>query len=135
MLKENTWYLSAEGLAKQKTRTIYYNDKFRKKIDAQADKEGKFAWSGKWPATKSNAVAGIMIRESNDGQYVAGIAWEDFISAQGHNPWACMHLSIRVGPLKKGESKTLRGKIYLVAESKEDCLKRFQKDFGVLPKE
>jgi len=130
MVNENTWYLSAKGLAKHVKRTIYYNREFREGIDAQA-KDGKFEWSGKWPATKSNAVVGIMIRESNDGKYVAGIAWEDFISAQGHNPWACMHLSIRVGPLKMGETKTIRGKIYLVAESKEDCLKRFRKDFGV----
>jgi hypothetical protein len=70
-----------------------------------------------------------MIRESTDGEYVTGIAWEDFISVQGHNPWCCMHLSIRVGALKKGESKTIRGRIYLFKGNKDECMELFKKDF------
>jgi hypothetical protein len=41
-----------------------------------------------------------------------------------------MHLSIRVGPLKQGQTKTIRGRIYLLKGSKEDCLRRFTKDFS-----
>jgi hypothetical protein len=40
-----------------------------------------------------------------------------------------MHLSVRVGPLKQGQSRTIRGRIYLIKGSKEDCLRRFEKDF------
>jgi hypothetical protein len=70
-----------------------------------------------------------VLRESIDGNWVTGIAWENYLSAQGHNPRKCMHLSLRVGPLKVGESKTLRGKIYLFKGSKEDCVGHYKKDF------
>ena len=83
----------------------------------------------KWPTSKRDAHAGLLIRESDDKSRVMGIAWESFISAQGHNPWNCMHLSVGVGPLKKGDTKTIRGKIYLFKGSREDCLKKFREDF------
>ena len=70
-----------------------------------------------------------MVRESEDGQWVTGIGWEDCLSSQGYNPLRCMHLSVRLGPLDPGETKHVRGKIYLFKGSKEDCLKRFQEDF------
>jgi len=41
-----------------------------------------------------------------------------------------MHLSVKVGPLKRGETSEIRGKMYLFQGSKEDCLKRFQNDFA-----
>ena len=62
---------------------------------------------------------------------VAGIAWKDFLSAQGHNPRKCMHLSVRVGPLARGESKTVRGRVYLFPGTARDCLAHFEEDFGV----
>jgi hypothetical protein len=91
--------------------------------------DGKFVFDEKWPTSARNAYAGIIIRESIDKRYVMGIAWESFLSSQGHNPWHCMHLSIKVGPLEQGKKKTIRGKIYLIEGSKEDCLKEFAKDF------
>ena len=48
----------------------------------------------------------------------------------GSHEWKCMHLSVRVGPLKQGQTKTIRGRIYLFKRSKEDCLKQFRKDFS-----
>ena len=99
-------------------------------IDANGTLDGRFVFSEKWPTSDRDAYAGLMARESNDKQWVMGIAWESYISAQGHNPWECMHLSIRVGPLKQGQTKTIRGKIYLFKGSKEDCLRRFKKDFS-----
>ena len=92
-------------------------------------KDGKFVFSDKWPTSARDAHAGLLVRESEDKRWTMGIAWESFISAQGHNPWKCMHLSIRVGPLKKGQKKTIRGRIYLLQGSKEDCLKKFKRDF------
>ena len=83
----------------------------------------------KWPMSAENAAAGIIIRESEDNQWVSAIAWEDFLSAQGHNPWSCMHLCVRVGPLAIGESKTIRGRMHLFPGNKEDCLARFRKEF------
>jgi hypothetical protein len=41
-----------------------------------------------------------------------------------------MHLSIRIGPLRPGESKTIRGKIYLFEGDKDKLLQRYRGDFG-----
>ncbi len=96
------------------------------------EKEGEdedFVFSFKWPTSERNAHAGLLIRESEANNMVMGIAWEAYISAQGNNPWHCMHLSVRVGPLKQGETKTIRGKIYLFDGTKEDCLNKYRRDF------
>lgn len=82
------------------------------------------------PTSKRDAHAGLMARECSDGNYVMGIGWESFLSAQGYNPWSCMHLSIRVGPLARGVKKVIKGKMYLFEGNKEDCLKEFEKDFS-----
>ena len=97
-------------------------------------KDGNFVFASKkynykWPVSERNAQAGLMIRESKIDNMVMGIAWNSYISVQGHNPWHCMHLSVRVGPLKQGETKTIHGKIYLFEGEKEDCLKKYKKDF------
>jgi hypothetical protein len=69
-----------------------------------------------------------VLRESAGGGWVTGVAWEDYLSAQGHNPRRCMHLSVRVGPLSRGERKSIRGKIYLFCGDREDCLARYRRD-------
>lgn len=121
----NTWYVGKDGLAKLDQREIHFNASLREQIDA-ASTDGKHPFSFKWPTSADNAHAGLMIRESTDGQWVTGIAWDSFLSAQGHNPWQCMHLCINVGPLKPGESKTIRGRIYLFQGTKEECFDRGQ---------
>jgi hypothetical protein len=131
---EHTYFLGKDSLALIKgeyPREIHFNHTFREKImDWEKERDdGKFVFSKKWPTSERDAYAGLLLRESEDNTWVMGIAWESFISAQGHNPWKCMHLSIRVGPLKKGETKNIRGKIYLFEGSKEDCLENFRKDF------
>lgn len=89
-----------------------------------------FAFSAKWPPHTDPSTEGIMIRESGDG-WVAGIAWEDHLSAQGHNPWNCMHLSVRVGPLAPGATRKVRGRVYLFSGSRDECLARFRKELQV----
>ncbi|UCG50249.1 MAG: hypothetical protein JSU94_10740 [Phycisphaerales bacterium] len=131
---EHTYFLGADGLdliKGQYPREIHFNHEHRPAIMAwqKERKYGTFVFSEKWPTSSRDAYAGLLVRESEDKKWTMGIAWESFISAQGHNPWKCMHLSIRVGPLKKGQSKVIRGRIYLLKGSKEDCLKRFKKDF------
>ncbi len=128
----NTWFHSADGLqrlAMRAPREIHYNNKLRAKIDAAADGTGRYAWTAKWPESQVDATDGLIIRESTDNQWVTAIAWERFLSAQGHNPWECMHLSIHVGPLAQNEARIVRGKIYLFKGSKEDALTRYQADF------
>ena len=132
---KHTYFLGVDGLDLIKgkyPREIHFNHKYRPAIMAwkKERKDGKFVFSEKWPTSVRDAHAGLLVRESEDKKWTMGIAWESFISAQGHNPWKCMHLSTRVGPLKKGEKKTIRGRIYLLKGTKEDCLKQFRKDFS-----
>ncbi|MFB3827185.1 MAG: hypothetical protein ACE15B_10465 [Bryobacteraceae bacterium] len=126
--RARTFFLSGEALAPLASREIHFNRDLWNLIARQAGPTG-FVFSNKWPASKANAAAGLIVRESVDGKWVTGVAWRDFLSVQAHNPWNCMHASIRVGPLKRNASKTLRGKLYLFRGGRQDCLERFQRDF------
>jgi len=131
----HTYFRAENGLELIKgakfPRELHFNHEYRTAAMAW-DKEradGRFVFDEKWPTSERDAYAGIMIRESRDNRYVMGIAWNAFLSVQGHNPWNCMHLSVRVGPLAKGETNRIRGKLYLLEGSKEDCLAAFESDF------
>lgn len=124
-----TFFPSAGGLAPLNSRAIHFNTLLRPVVDAAA-REGGFAFSNKWPTSKEDASAGLLIRESADGKWVTGIGWQDFLSVQGHNPWNCLHVSVRAGPLRRKDSKTIRGRLYLFKGGKPDCLERFRRDFG-----
>ncbi len=131
----HTYFLGENGLdliAGEAPREIHFNNSQMPSIETwhKEREDGQFIWYHKWPTSKRNAHAGLMVRESEDRTQSMAIAWDSFLTAQGHNPWKCMHLSVRVGPLKPGEKKSIRGKIYLFDGSKEDCLAKFEKDFS-----
>jgi hypothetical protein len=126
--RRNTYYVSAGGLTPLDSRALHFNAALSAAAE-QASEGGRFAWSNKWPTSGENATAGLLIRESEDGRWVTGIAWEDFVAVQGHNPWYCLHNCVRVGPLQPGESRTVRGRLYLFQGTKDDCLASFQRDF------
>ncbi len=136
---DDTYFLGEDGLdliKGQAPRELHFNQKMLPAImDWEKESEdGDFVFAGKkynykWPISERNAKAGLMIRESETNNMVMGIAWDSYISVQGHNPWHCMHLSVRVGPLKQGETKTIRGKLYLFEGTKEDCLNKYRRDF------
>ena len=129
----NTYFQGPHGLqplAIKTPREMHFNRKLRPAVDAEADSSGKYVWADKWPKSDVDAVEGLIIRESTGLRWVAGIAWERFVTVQGHNPWECMHLSVNVGPLKQGETRSIRGKIYLFKGNKEGLLSRYCKDFG-----
>ena len=131
-----TYFHSGKGLmplAISAPREIHFNNKLRAAIDREANDMNRYVWSSKWPKSKIDAVDGLIIRESTKGDWVTGIAWDRFVSAQGHNPWECMHLSVNVGPLKRGETRTVLGRIYLLRGKKEELLKRYQADFRRKP--
>lgn len=127
-VNEQTYFVSAQGLMLQEKREIHFNAKLRDQINQEAE-DGKFVFSPKWPTSEHDATGGVLLRESTDKTWITGIAWDRFLTAQAHNPWHCMHLSVRVGPLKPGESREIRGKIYLFRGTKEDLLQRYQADF------
>lgn len=113
-------------------REIHFNHECRSSVMSweKENEDGSFVFDHKWPTSERDSYAGIMIRESTDGRYVMGIGWASYLSAQGHNPWNCMHLSIKVGPLAKGKTRTIPGKMYLFEGTKEDCLQAFERDFS-----
>jgi hypothetical protein len=126
---ERTWFLGREGLEKLVKREIHLNRRFREQIDAQAT-QGEFVFSHKWPTSSRDAGGGLLLRESADNEWVAGIAWACYVSLQGHNPWRCMHQSIRVGPLEPGQTQRIRGRIYLFRGTRNDCLSKYRTEFG-----
>jgi hypothetical protein len=55
-------------------------------------------------------------------------AWEPYQELfQGVN--VCLHSDFRIGGLKPGETKKVRGKIYFVPADVEALVKRYEKDF------
>jgi hypothetical protein len=126
---ERTWFLGVQGLDPLRGRGIHFNEKLRKVVDARSE-NGRHAWSEKWPTAEPDATGGVILRTSEDGRWVAGIAWEHFLSVQAHNPMRCMHLCVRLGPLRRGESRTIRGRIYLLEGTKEDVLQRYREEFS-----
>ena len=131
--RNKTFFLSAAGLTPLTSRAIHFNRRYRAAVDRAAG-AGPFLFSSKWPTSDVNATAGVLVRESEDGRWVTGVAWEDCLSVQGHNPWSCLHACIRTGALKPAESRTIRGRLYLFQGKKEDVVAQFAKDFADLPR-
>jgi hypothetical protein len=128
-LNTDTFFLAAGGLERLEHREIHFNHTLRDEVDARALSR-PLVFSSKWPLSESDATGGLLIRESTDRRWVTAIVWEDFLSAQGHNPWDCMHLGVRVGPLAAGGSKRIRGRIYLLPGDRDEILERVRRDFS-----
>ena len=70
---------------------------------------------------------------SADEKQILAVAWEPYQEIfQG--VIACMHNDFRIGGLKPGETKTIRGKLYIVPADVEKLVARFEKDFPEQPK-
>jgi hypothetical protein len=126
---KRTFFLSRNGLSPLASRDIHFNDRLTAPL-RHATGADEFVFSKKWPTSKTSAKAGLIIREAANSKWVTGIAWEDYLSVQAHNPWNCMHVAVRVGPLKRSQSKIVRGKLYLFLGGRADCLERFRQDFS-----
>ncbi|HEV3162921.1 MAG TPA: hypothetical protein VGZ22_02690 [Isosphaeraceae bacterium] len=73
----------------------------------------------------SNGLIGCY---SADGKQIMATAWEPYQELfQG--VIVCLHSDFRIGGLKPGETKQIRGKIYLVDADTEALLKRYERDF------
>jgi hypothetical protein len=73
----------------------------------------------------SNGLIGCF---SGDGKQILATAWEPYQELfQGVA--VCIHSDFRIGGLKPGETKRIRGKIYLVPADSEALLRRYEKDF------
>jgi hypothetical protein len=73
----------------------------------------------------SNGLVGCY---SADDRLIMAVAWEPYQELfQG--VISCLHSDFRIGGLKPGESKNIRGKLYLVPADMEALLARYQRDF------
>lgn len=73
----------------------------------------------------SNGLCGCL---SADGKKMMAVAWEPYQEIfQG--VVTCMHNDFRIGGLQPGETKRIRGKIYIVDANIPALLKRFEADF------
>jgi hypothetical protein len=128
--RDGTEFLSEKGLTILANRAIHFNRDLRRAVDKVAD-GGTHVFSYKWPTSEENARAGVLVRRSADGKWVTGIGWEDYLSVQGHNPWSCMHVAARVGPLRPNASRTIRGRVYLFPGTAEECWRRARRDLRI----
>ncbi len=65
---------------------------------------------------------------SADEKQILAVAWEPYQEIfQG--VIACMHNDFRIGGLEPGETKTIRGKLYIVPADVEKLVARFEMDF------
>lgn len=73
----------------------------------------------------SNGLIGCF---SADGSKILATAWEPYQELfQG--VIVCLHSDFRIGGLKPGEVKTIRGKLYLVDADEKALLRRYEADF------
>ncbi len=73
----------------------------------------------------SNGLIGCF---SKDGKWLYAMAFEPHQELfQGVA--RCLHSDFRIGEVKPGETKKIRGKIYLMANDPEALVKRYEKDF------
>ncbi|HYG75520.1 MAG TPA: hypothetical protein VEK08_11000 [Planctomycetota bacterium] len=73
----------------------------------------------------SNGLMGVY---SADEKMVIATAWEPYQELfQG--VYTCIHSDFRIGGLKPGETKKIRGKIYVVPAEIDQLVKRYENDF------
>ncbi|MSU49739.1 MAG: hypothetical protein EXS37_11755 [Opitutus sp.] len=77
------------------------------------------------PLVPSSGLCGAF---SADGSQILAMAWEPYQEIfQG--VITCLHNDFRIGGLKAGETKLIRGKIYVVPRDEKKLLERFERDF------
>jgi hypothetical protein len=126
--RKRSYFVSADGLSPLASRALHFHSAYRGAAEHLSE-GGRFLFSNKWPSSEVDAVAGVLVRESEDGKWVTAVAWEDVLAVQGHNPWNCLHVCVRLGALKPGESRTVRGRLYLFEGNRDECLARYRRDF------
>jgi len=130
ILDERAPFLAENGSAPPPDGTLY--DHCRRAIDSFWDRMSPrgVPRSDVNPRPLSDLVPsnGLIGCYSADERLVLAIAFEPYQELfQGVR--ACIHADFRIGGLKAGESKRVRGKIYIVPADIDALLKRYAKDF------
>jgi hypothetical protein len=80
------------------------------------------------PLSRLVPSSGLMGAFSHDERSILATTWEPYQELfQG--VISCVHADFRIGGLKAGESKSIRGKLYIVPADVEKLVKRYEKDF------
>jgi hypothetical protein len=80
------------------------------------------------PLSKLVPSSGLCGCFSADDKQIIAVAWEPYQEIfQG--VIACLHSDFRVGGLAAGETKKIRGKLYIVPADVDALVKRYEKDF------
>jgi hypothetical protein len=80
------------------------------------------------PLSELMPSSGLIGCFSADGKQILATAWEPYQELfQGVA--TCLHSDFRIGGLAPGESKSIRGKLYLVGPDIEALVKRYEADF------
>jgi hypothetical protein len=82
------------------------------------------------PISKTRPVNGLVGCFSADEKMILAMAW-DHTQELFQGIITCIHSDVRIGGLKPGESKTRRGKIYIVPNDVNALLARYHRDFGI----
>jgi len=80
------------------------------------------------PISPDKPVNGLMGCFSADNKYLMATAW-DQTQELFQGVIICIHNDPRVGGLKAGEKKKLRGKVYIMKNDPNALLERYEKDF------
>jgi hypothetical protein len=82
------------------------------------------------PISPDQPANGLIGCFSDDNKYIMATAWDNYQELfQGI--FVCIHSDPRIGGLKAGEVKKLRGKLYIIKNDPEKLLQRYQRDFPV----
>lgn len=80
------------------------------------------------PISPDKPVNGLIGCFSADNQWILATAW-DHTQELFQGIIVCIHNDPRVGGLRPGETKRLRGKLYLIKNDSKELLARYQRDF------
>jgi hypothetical protein len=122
---KSTYFVAAGGLERLPDRDMHFRSELRPGLEAR-HAELEFEFSKRWRSAERDDHGGLLVRTSQSGRWTAGVAWEDWLGVQAHNPWLCMHVATRVGPLEPGRSRTIRGRLVLVEGALEAGLERLR---------
>lgn len=81
------------------------------------------------PISPDQPVNGLIGCVSADEQWLLATAW-DRTHELFQGVYVCLHADPHVGGLKAGETKTVRGKLYLLKNEPKELLRRYERDFG-----
>lgn len=127
---KSTWFIGPQGLERLGDRDFHFRSSLRAGLE-RLSPELEFDFSPRWRSSERDDHGGLLVRTSQSGRWSCGVAWEDWLGVQAHNPWLCMHIATRVGPLARGAARSVRGRLVLLEGSREVALERLRAPWSV----